>query len=41
LRTKIEGNLCRYEPDVLRKDVTKRALVAKLAGEVLQDMHSK
>jgi hypothetical protein len=41
IRTKIEANLCRHEPDVLRKDVTKRALVAKLAGEVLQDMRSR
>ncbi len=38
LRKQIEANLCRFEPDELRKDLTKRALTAKLASEILEDM---
>lgn len=38
VRLQMEQNLCKFDPEVLRKDLTKRALVAKLAGELLQDM---
>ncbi len=41
IRNKIEANLCRFEPEVLRKDVTKRALTAKLAREILDDMEAR
>lgn len=41
IRHKIQVNLCRFEPEVLRKDITKRALTAKLAQEILQDMESR
>lgn len=40
VRQQIEANLCRFEADDLRKDVTKRSLTAKLAGEILQDMEA-
>lgn len=41
VRQRIEADLCKYEPEVLRKDVTKRALIAKLAGELLSDMEAR
>ena len=39
VRQRMEKDLCRFEPEVLRKDLMKRALVAKLAGELLTDMN--
>jgi len=38
IRQRIEADLCRFDPEVLRKDVTKRALTARLAAEILADM---
>lgn len=38
IRSQIQNNLCRFEPEDLRKDLSKRALTAKLAGEVLEEM---
>ena len=38
LRQRIEADLCRYEPEVLRSDVRKRALTAQLAKDILSDM---
>ena len=38
VRQQIEANLCRLEPEDLRKDLSKRALTAKLAQEILDDM---
>ncbi len=38
LRQRIEADLCRYEPEVLRSDVRKRALTATLATDILRDM---
>jgi len=38
IRKQIERGLCRFEAEDLRKDLTKRALTAKLAGEILQEM---
>ena len=38
VRKRMENDLCRFEPEVLRKDLMKRALVAKLASELLEEM---
>jgi hypothetical protein len=40
IRKQIEANLCRFEAEDLRKDLTKRALTAQLAGEILRDMEA-
>ena len=40
VRRRMEDDLCRFEPEVLRKDLHKRGLIAKLAGELLKDMES-
>lgn len=41
IRKRIQEDLCRFEPKVLREDMTKRALVAKLAREIISDMEAK
>ena len=38
VRQRMEKDLCRFEPEVLRKDLMKRALVARLAGDLLTEM---
>ena len=41
IRKKMESDLCRYDAAMLREDLTKRALTAKLASEILQDMEKQ
>jgi hypothetical protein len=38
IRLKIKADLCRYEPSILRENVTKRSLTADLARNILSDM---
>jgi hypothetical protein len=38
IRKRMEDDLCRFDPDVLRKDLMKRALTARLARDILDDM---
>ena len=38
IRKKIQEDLCRFEPGILRDDVHKRALTAQLARDILKDM---
>lgn len=38
IRVKIEADLCKYEPGILREDLRKRALTASLARNILEDM---
>lgn len=40
IRQRMEDDLCRFDPETLRKDLMKRALTAKLAKEILADMES-
>ena len=40
VRRRMEDDLCRFEPEVLRKDLHKRGLVAKLARDLLADMEA-
>lgn len=38
IRQRMEADLCRFDPEVLRKDLSKRALVAQCARDILEEM---
>ncbi len=38
IRQRAKGDLCRFEPGVLREDIHKRALTAQLARDILESM---
>lgn len=40
IRQRVEKDLCRHNPEVLRNDLRKRKLTAMLAGHILADMDS-